>query len=601
MCGIGGFVDPRGRLNGNDLLKRLAVALAHRGPDGEGMHQDGPFGLIHRRLAIIDLSETGAQPLRVGDVIVVLNGEIYNYRELRAELTGMGHRFVGSSDTEVLAHAFLAWGSGCIARFRGMWAFAILDTRARMLTCSRDPFGIKPFYYSFLRGAFLFASEPQALIAAGVSARARLEATSQYLAVGVTDHSTETFFSGIHQLGAGESLLVSADAEVKSLSSTDPFPLQEGELFSAERFAASLKDSVRIHLRSDVPVGTCLSGGLDSSTVAALASQELRKGGNHSFSAITGASGEQATDERKRAKLVVDHCHLGWRVIQPTAAEFSAEVEHCLRMQGEPTLSASVYFQYRVMKEAKNAGLKVMLDGQGADESLCGYDRYIPLYVADVHRRNGFWIAARECLAQSQGSRRGLIGLAPLSAYVLLRRLRRRTVRSRLRLMRRECVESALAVVQDISAASRDLTTARKSDVTRYSLPALLRYEDRNSMAHSIEARVPYVDREVIASAFALPSEFLFHRGYSKFPLRKIAATLLPSEVAWNKSKIGFEPPTSAWLAAVDDRMQREVDGSSLVQRIFRKAPTLREQPLALRWRLYSMAVWQRMYGVAPN
>ncbi|MGH8289022.1 MAG: asparagine synthase (glutamine-hydrolyzing) [Steroidobacteraceae bacterium] len=601
MCGIGGFVDPHGRLSGKDLLKRLAAALAHRGPDGEGMFQEGPFGLVHRRLAIIDLSETGAQPLKVGEVAVVLNGEIYNYRELRAELATMGHRFIGSSDTEVLAHAFLEWGSSCIGRLRGMWAFAILDTRAGVLTCSRDAFGIKPFYYSLVNGAFVFASEPQALIAAGVPARAALGATAQYLAVGVTDHSRETFFAGIRQLGAGESLVVSVDAELKSLGSTDPFQFPQGAPFAPARFAACLEESIRLHLRSDVPVGTCLSGGLDSSTVAALASKELRKEGDYNFVAITGASGEQATDERSWAKLVADHCRLTWRVVQPTAAEFSAEVEDCLRIQGEPTLSPSVYFQYRVMKEAKDAGLKVMLDGQGADESLCGYDRYVPLYVADVHRRSGLCSAARECLALSRRSRRGLVGLVPLSAYVLLRQLRRWVVRSRLSLMRRDYIESALAVVGEISVASRDLTSARRSDVMSYSLPALLRYEDRNSMAHSIEARVPFVDKEVLACAFALPPEYLFHRGYSKFALRKVAATLLPPEVAWRKSKIGFEPPVSQWLAAVDERMQREVDGSSLVQSMFRRAPQLLEQPVALRWRIYSVAVWQRMFAVAPS
>lgn len=601
MCGIGGFVDPHGRLKGDDLLKRFAIALAHRGPDGEGTFQQGPFGLVHRRLAIIDLSDAGAQPFRLGDLTVIFNGEIYNYRELRSELAGMGHRFIGGSDTEVLAHAFLQWGSGCIDRFRGMWAFAILDSRARTLLCSRDPFGIKPFYYSTLNGAFLFASEPQALIAAGVPARAGLEATAQYLAVGVTDHSRQTFFAGIHQLGAGESLLVNADAEMRSLGFMDPFSFPQRARSAPEPFAACLEESVRLHLRSDVPIGTCLSGGLDSSTVAALASKELRREGGGSFAAITGASGEKATDERDRAKLVVDHCHLAWRVVQPTAADFSAEVEDCLRFQGEPTISPSVYFQYRVMREARDAGLKVMLDGQGADESLCGYDRYVPLYIADVNRRSGVCSAARECLAVSHRTRRGLIGLAPLSAYVMLRRVRRRHVQARLRYMRRDYVEMALDVVRRISAASRDLTSARRSDVTRYSLPALLRYEDRNSMAHSIEARVPYVDRRVIESAFALPPQRLFHRGYSKFALREVAASLLPQEVAWRKSKIGFEPPVSQWLAAVDRRMQGEVDGSSLVQSLFTKAPRLLEQPIAFRWRLYSVALWQRMFAVAPS
>ena len=239
MCGIGGYVDPSGALERASVLRSIAAALVHRGPDGEGFFTHGPFGLAHRRLAIIDLSEGGSQPMRVGPIAVVFNGEIYNYRELREELRIAGQSFSGSSDTEVLARAYLQWGEQFVKRLRGMWAFAIADMRTQTLLCSRDPFGIKPFYYARHGGGLVFASEPQALIRAGVPARVNLALAAQYLALGVTDHTCETFFDGIVQLGAGESIAISADATIRSLGAQHY--LESGAPATFGQFAGALQ------------------------------------------------------------------------------------------------------------------------------------------------------------------------------------------------------------------------------------------------------------------------------------------------------------------------------------------------------------------------
>jgi len=598
MCGIGGYVDPRGTLIARGLLRDLAAALVHRGPDGEGFFTQGPFGLAHRRLAIIDLSEGGAQPMNVGPIVVVFNGEIYNYRELREELRREGQNFAGSSDTEVLARAYLQWGEVFVNRLRGMWAFAILDTRTETLLCSRDPFGIKPFYYASHNGAFVFASEPQALIRAGLSARANLRIAAQYLALGVTDHTRSTFFEGITQLGAGDTIAVGADASIRAVGKLDCLAAGEGSRASFAEFEASLQESVRLHLRSDVPVGTCLSGGLDSSTVAALASDAVRAEGGPRFTAVTAVSSDPRTDERQYAAAVVAHCDLAWRTVTPTAPEFTSQIDDCIRAQGEPALSPSVYFQYRVMGAAREAGLKVMLDGQGADELLGGYERYIPTWGLDRARQSGLFAALRDVLQVARHSRPGVRGVATLSGYVLLPSLRRHVIAARTRFLRAEFASCALEVVERISRSSHSLHQARLADLGEFSLPALLRYEDRNSMAHSIEARVPYVDREVVSCALRLPDTDLLREGFTKYPLRTIAAHVLPAVVAWRRDKIGFEPPTQAWLSALRDQLQPQIERSSVIARLCRKVPSTTDLPLTLRWRLYNLARWQQLFAV---
>ena len=404
MCGIGGYVDVEGTLDGPGVLKSIATALAHRGPDGEGFYTHGRFGFAHRRLAIIDLSETGAQPMCVGPIVVVFNGEIYNYRELREQLCREGVFFDGTSDTEVLARGYLHWGVDFVGRLRGMWAFAILDLRSQSLICSRDPFGIKPFYYARHQGGFVFASEPQALLRAGITARANVEIAAQYLTFGIVDHSRHCFFEGVTQLGAGETVVVTSEGQLRSAGTLDPYA-QEGPAATLEEFAQTLRESIGMHLRSDVPVGTCLSGGLDSSTIAALAAGLVRAAAGPRFTAVTAASDEASIDERPYAAAVVRYCELAWHVVQPGVEEFAAQIEGCLRAQGEPALSPSVYLQYCVMRAARAAGLKVMLDGQGADELMCGYERYVALWAREIARNDGALPALRGFLRFARGSR----------------------------------------------------------------------------------------------------------------------------------------------------------------------------------------------------
>jgi asparagine synthase (glutamine-hydrolysing) len=598
MCGIAGYLNVRQPGADRRTLERFAAALAHRGPDGEGFLQDGAVGLAHRRLAIIDLTPTGAQPLLVEHIAVVVNGEIYNYRELREELRAAGQIFAGESDTEVLARAYLAWGPSFVHRLRGMWAFAIADREQGTLLCSRDPFGIKPFYYALHGGAFLFASEPAALFAAGVPARANLRRAAEYLAVGVCDHTLDTFFSGVEQLEPGALVRVDERGAPRLVERVRQRPEASVSSCSLEEFAASVRGSVHMHLRSDVPVGTCLSGGLDSSTIAALASAEYAAQSGRRFTAITAGCADPTRDERPYAASVAAHCELDWHTVVPDGEQFARDADDCIRAQGEPVLSPSAYYQYCVMRTARQLGLKVMLDGQGADELLGGYERYLPLAARDDARCRGVLAAMPEFVRGALGTTPGLGGMLGLAAYYWMPTLRRWTVRKRIAFMSAENQDVVYELLRSMAPAYQSLTAARIGDITRYSLPALLRCEDRNSMAHSVEARVPYVDREVASCAFRLPMTSLLQGGYSKYPVRRLAAQVLPAEIAWRKSKLGFEPPVGEWLAAISERMQSVVEQSVLIARLCRAVPRLDSMSSGMRWRLFNLASWERIFKV---
>jgi len=298
---------------------------------------------------------------------------------------------------------------------------------------------------------------------------------------------------------------------------------------------------------------------------------------------------------------VVERCDLAWYVVTPTASEFALEIDACLRAQGEPALSPSVYFQYCVMRAARQAGLKVMLDGQGADELLGGYERYVPTWALEVARTAGATTAAREFVRVARHSRPGLRGMSALAAYVLIPSLRRRIVTRRSAFLRSEFSATVLGLLERLAASAYRLGDARDADIREFSLPALLRYEDRNSMAHAIEARVPYVDRQVVGCALRLPPTGLYRRGFSKYPLRELAAQLLPATIAWRSTKIGFEPPTQRWLGPLAGAMQAEVESCTLLERLCTTMPRLQQLPMPLQWRFYNLARWQRLFDVAVD
>lgn len=591
MCGIAGVFDTRSRV---DLgrLHRMAEVLRHRGPDDEGLVLIDPngghafthggadtpravfesklpyapgrgtgspseaeyrLGLVHRRLSIVDLSPAGHQPMcdTSGKHWITYNGEIYNFVELRAELEQMGERFVSSSDTEVILAAYRRWGRECLHHFNGMFAFALWDGERRELFCARDRLGVKPFYYQYDGTRFAFASEPKALVLTQPHRIVpRLSAVRDVLALDWVDHGAHTFFEGLWQLPAGHSLVVGAGVfAVRAWWSLDPSATAGGtsEDFARE-FERLFTDSVKLRLRADVEVGSCLSGGLDSSAVVTTAAK-LANAGLHAF---TSAYDEgPAFDERPYVRAVAEATGATSHVVVPDGSDFWSVFDALARQQDEPTAGPGLFSQWKVMELAHQKGLKVLLDGQGGDEILAGYFRYLPARLRD-HAVSGDWGAFAQ-LWSTVSDRLGfattlLHTFEPFLPGPLVQALRRQWGQGKDRVLSGTLRAVPSAAPAAHGGARSHLWHALAFDVQHRQLPSLLRYEDRNSMAFSIETRLPFLDYRLVEFAFALPDDERQGGETTKAILRRALGDRIPRTVLERRDKMGFETPTDVWL-----------------------------------------------------
>lgn len=585
-------------------MTRLAQ---HRGPDGEGHYVCENVGLGHTRLAIIDLSTAADQPMhsRGRRLTIVFNGEIYNYLELRKELKQLGHQFATRSDTEVILEAYAEWGSECVQRFNGMWAFALHDHDRNRLFCSRDRFGVKPFYYVDTAAVFAFGSEIKQLLSFVTRREANSEIVLTFLATGLTDYSEKTFFEGVTKLLPGHNLVVElGTGAVDCRRYYEPLPLDLSgatEQQLQERFLEVLTDSVELRLRSDVPVGTCLSGGLDSSAIASLAASMYLKGSKRSFCAVTGVSIDPEIDESAYARQVVEHSGLRWVTTRPTAAEFIAAMADVTYHQDEPIPGPSPLMQYFVMRAARESGIPVMLDGQGADELLLGYGMYVGVNTRSIFREQGVLAAVRafhRIVAQDPrmtfaSALKFLVGSATPRLWYLrgMRRL--------------PCVtfprSATPQVLQDYASSARNLRTFQCHEIAKFTLPALLRYEDRNSMAFGIETRLPFLDYRMVELCLSLPFQLKVHAGWTKWILRRAMVGIVPGSIIGRKDKIGFEAPQTMWLQDQDEAVRRTIISSDLIQSVSDKGrlkAAYPRMPLAERWKLFSLAMWSRQFEI---
>jgi asparagine synthase (glutamine-hydrolysing) len=585
VCGIAGIVAPGGV--SPVALERMSRALEHRGPDGEGYvlygagrplsrtpragdrlgRETATVGLAHRRLAIIDLSTDSDQPMIdvSGRCALVYNGELYNYLEVRAELERRGHTFRTTGDTEVVLTAYLEWGPDCVQRFVGMWAFALLDVERRSLLLSRDRFGIKPLFYTVVRGELRFASEIKGLLATGdLDLEPNDDAVRHFMLIGRVDSSHESFFRGVFQLPPAHYAVITIDTP--SIVRPQrywalPAPGEAGDVPDApEQLEALLRDSVRLHARSDVPVGTCLSGGLDSSAIVCEA-QLLRERGeipsfaHHGFGYVPQ---DVAYSERRHMDAVTQQTRLQMTYVNDDPERVLDVIPLIARQQDEPFGTASIVAQWFVFEAAARAGLKVMLDGQGADEVLGGYHAYLPI-VARAHLRS--WRLLR--YARFAADHRRLVGTRPLARRDVL--VSAVPAMRRLGDLRSRGLTPAAAMLSPAfrgdwhRADEGSLATRSINDIlaraTRMQLPALLRFEDRNSMAHSIEARVPFLDHRLVEFAFRLPGDQKIHGAVTKHVLREGLAGILPESVRARTDKIGFRAdPGITWKFAARHR-----------------------------------------------
>jgi asparagine synthase (glutamine-hydrolysing) len=543
MCGIAGTVG--GPRPDPAVLARMAQRMVHRGPDSEGIWHDEVAGLVIRRLAIIDLDDRSNQPFHHGPWHLVFNGEIYNYRELRDELRALGHRFETEGDGEVLLRAWVEWEDGALDRLNGMFAVAIWHDERRELILASDPFGEKPLYWAGDCSRLAFASDIRALLEVRADLGApRADAIAPFLALGWMPPIDRSFFADVARL-PGAHILRVRDGRIALRRYWQPRRVDVEPRYDAcaERLRELLLDSIRLRLRSDVPVGTSLSGGIDSSAVVCLSAQIA---GDHRRHAYTARFRGFERDEWRYADVVaqaagvVEH-----HSVEPQAADLLVDLERVVVSQEEPFGSASIYAQWRVMQAARQSGVTVLLDGQGADELFGGY------------------VSATGWAIRSQGPAAVARGLAsPAARKPLLLALGAGTLpKLAARLYRRRGASDYAAAALQHDAASSELPTPdadgfasplarellRQTLFTR--LPDLLRYADRSSMAHSREVRLPFLDRRIAEFALSLPAGFLYRDGLTKAILRDAVRGLVPQTILARRDKIGYEPPQARWFS----------------------------------------------------
>jgi asparagine synthase (glutamine-hydrolysing) len=608
MCGIAGSVG--GAPVGETELGRMAGAMAERGPDDQGVWADGRCGLAFRRLAIIDLDRRSSQPMHLDGLHLVFNGEIYNYRELRTELEGHGDRFRTAGDAEVLLHAWRRWGQGALERFNGMFAFAIWDEREAKLSLASDPFGEKPVYWARgSGGALVFASEIEAiLLDRDVRAAADERILAAYLAHNAPPPIERSFFAGIDRLPGGH-VLEWRDGHTRVERWWRPRQVGAPSTYqeAVEAVRELLLDSIRLRLRSDVPVGTSLSGGVDSSGAVGLSAQLA---GDHRRHAFTATFPGFERDEWAYASLAaqaagVDRHH----AVEPNADDALNDLERLIVAHEEPVASLSVYAQWRVNAAAKEAGVVVLLDGQGGDELFGGY----PFASGYALRSTGAPAALRAMLRSPGRAGRGMVrsfAADHLPAAMRARHYRRSASPYVERELARDGSLGETPATEGWMHEGSPLRRELVAETFVTSLPGLLRYADRSSMAHSREVRLPLLDRRLTELALSLPASFLVRGGMTKAVLRDAVREVVPTTVLARRDKVGFEPPQAQWLETPAFRSRiaevlldpqsrhRGLYASSVIETDVRAG---RWRDNAAIWRALNAELWLRLMVAAPG
>jgi asparagine synthase (glutamine-hydrolysing) len=579
MCGIAGIVG--GARPDPGALMRMAAAMAHRGPDGQGIWADDVCGLAFRRLAIIDLDPRSNQPLHLGPWHLVFNGEIYNYRELRAELKTRGHRFMKEGDGEVLLQAWAEWEAGALDRVNGMFAFAVWHDQRRELTLAVDPFGEKPLLWARHGEHFLFGSEVRALREAAPAVGVPDErALAPFLALGLMPPIEGSFFADVRRVPAAHVLTLREGAvDLRRYWTPRHVDVSNEYGEAVAQLRDLLTDSVRLRLRSDVPVGTSLSGGIDSTAIAGLAALLASDTTRHAFTArFPGFERDEwRYAEQAAARAGVEQHH----AVEPTATDLLDDLEKLVVDQEEPFGSLSIYVQWRVMRAARDSGVTVLLDGQGADELFGGYG----------------W--SRGWALRSSGPRALVAALAGPQRSEVVRALGAERLPRALARRHRAGIASPYAAPASVAAAAavelpdgptRGVDPLRREllrQAFHTSLPALLRYADRDSMAHGREVRLPFLDRRVAEFALSAPASFLYRHGFSKAILRDAIRHVAPPVILARRDKVGYEPPQACWLAqdAVRARVAEVLLDPAALSRGIYDADVLAADAVSGRWR----------------
>ncbi len=626
MCGIAGIISKTNTVSLKDAVFAMSQAIKHRGPDGEGfaffsttktiaaysnetplinkesqsflfnpkislqsIENDYTIAFAHRRLSIIDLSESGHQPMcdTSSDYWITFNGEIYNYIELREELKNKGHVFITQTDTEVVLQAYKEWGFDCLQKFNGMFAFALLDKKNNHVFCARDRVGVKPFYYSTTNNAFAFASEYKAFIKSGL-VKFEINETQQFdfIVNGNLENTQQSLFKGIDELKPSHYLVYNLSSHTHELIKYYELPSKlisfknESELIHL--IEEKLVNAINLRLRSDVEVGSCLSGGLDSTIISGIV-KHLQP--DKQMKLFTAVFPNETFDETNYAQLASKHVNGNWKTVSPTAEDFFKDIEVLNYYQDLPVWSTSTYSQHRVMKLAADNGVKVVLDGQGADELFAGYSHhYMALWKEEFSFKK---------INESK-----------------------QTIRNAYTIFGKQILKDAFGLSVDYahyfnsdkkqfgkSKNEKLLSSLNQQLASDYNgrLKSFLKCEDRCSMAFGIESRVPFADDiELVNLIFSIHGNKKIQHGISKYLLREATKKFIPQQIYNRKDKIGFETPVQKWFLPNKQhvletiKVQLDFVNIDYLQLNF---DSLLFTKASFLLRLYSFAIWKRVYS----
>ena len=555
MCGISGIWRNSDSSFDLQSIERMKLKMIHRGPDGNGTWYSNRHKVIlgHNRLSIIDLSQNAAQPMTRGVYTISFNGEIYNYLELKLELENKNVVFSTDSDTEVLLAAYQTWGTDMLQKLDGMFAFAIYDEIKDELFCARDRFGEKPFYYGFYNGDFYFASEIKALREIGIDMRINENLLFNYLHFDLVENPNDqkqTFYKEINKLKPSHCFIYKGGNQIKQSRYWDITISESVDISFSEasnRFKELLNTSVKRRLRSDVKVGSSLSGGLDSSSIVALVSKLSNENATFSARFKNFSKDEGQYIEIIQKKFKTNHFNVNVQEM-----DFIKELERLIYHQEEPFQTGSIYAQYCVYQEAKKQGVTVMLDGQGADEFLCGYTKDFQFYIRELINNKPERLRINSLINTNHSTNTRLY----FKDLVLLKSPR--TYKYLSSVSKKISTNRPIGIHPDFYAAFKnknspfkqftDLKSALKHEMNNQGLEKLLRFADKNSMAHSVEVRLPFLYHELVEFVFSLPGSYLLHNGWSKSILRTSMSDSLPSKITYRKDKIGFQAPQDIWM-----------------------------------------------------
>lgn len=630
MCGISVIIS--NRQIPKTILERMTDIITHRGPDGFGYFFDNGIAFGHRRLAIVDLSESGHQPMTyLNRYTITYNGEIYNYIELRRELADAGYIFQSETDTEVILAAFDKWGVDCVQHFNGMWAFVIYDKITRSVFCSRDRYGVKPLYYWVSPDETIyFASEvKQFTVVPDWRAKVNPQRAYDYLVFSLTHHTDETLFSNVYEIRGGSSLYFTLeDIEIgkdgrlptnrwyELTPATFTGDFDEG----AAEFRRLFMDSIRLRLRADVPVGSCLSGGLDSSSIVCSANI-LLQGSQNSYSQMTfSAYNEQEEfSEKIWVDKILDTTDVEGHHVYPMLDNMIDSLALIIWHQDEPVNGSGVYSQWCVFQLGAQEKIKVMLDGQGADELLAGYSSFFVSRFTGLLRSGKIFTLIDEIKLTKKyhgvSYVDSILGMVNTILPNIMRRIFYRKLGSQdyLPSWLNQVVLNASPVnpYHNLGNKTQSVQSMSRLQLESTHLPTLLHWEDRNSMAHSIESRCPFLDYRLVEFALGLPDSYKFSDGITKRALRKAMDGILPDTIRDRVSKLGFMAPEEVWMKRINpdvfrQKMRDAIEASdgilnSNALQILEDTITGKREFTALPWRLINFGEWMKTFNVSAR